>query len=153
MPSPDLKLEDFFEEGSSRKKGGGQYTQRRADVHYDDAEHQREEYRRFLEHAREKELAHQALEKQKLEFDQNMITIEKRHARRMNIGAALFIGFLVLSISLILIVVSFGVSIPWLGIQSPKDPDGGLRKLAISSLGPLAGLSIGFFSGKIKWPG
>jgi hypothetical protein len=57
-----------------------------------------------------------------------------------------FVGF-----GSILAQLAVDISISWLGITGSNNSD--VKKLAISSLGPLSGLSIGFFSGKIKWPG
>ena len=110
---------------------------------------------RQLEHNRTKEIleleAKLNRDVKEQDHKQEMDKTEKRHARDMNIGAAVFIALLVLMISVLLVIVSFGITIPLLGITGANDKE--LQKLAISSLGPLAGLSIGFFSGKIKWPG
>lgn len=106
-----------------------------------------------LEHNRTKEIleleAKLKREEKEQAHKQTMDITERTHARNMNIGAAGFIALLVLMISVLLVIVSFGITIP--GIKGTNDKE--LQKLAISSLGPLAGLSIGFFSGKIKWPG
>ena len=149
---PDDNLEDLLNSGqtgfSSRSAQEHGYKQgsafRPGNASDDWADHQREKEMRKLEAEIERE-----------ERDQNhkqaMEVRERRHARHMNIGAATFIALLVSIISILLALVSLDISIPWLGITGSNNSE--VKKLAISSLGPLSGLSIGFFSGKIKWPG
>jgi hypothetical protein len=149
---PKENLENLIGSGQTGFPGGdaeGQgYTQgsafRPGNASDDWADHQRNKEIRELDAKISRDQEEQK-HKQAIELK------ERSHARHMNIGAATFIALLVSIISVLLAVVSLDISIPWLGITGSNNSD--VKKLAISSLGPLSGLSIGFFSGKIKWPG
>ena len=96
-------------------------------------------------HYRELQIAHErhkrSMERRKFVFDSNMEKAKVCQDRITN--------YLILAIISLLFVAAIGTLAYVASSNSNESP---LRREALSLLGPLTGLALGFLSGKIKWP-
>lgn len=93
-----------------------------------------------------------AIEREDASHKRNEDTKKQDHIRQMEIrlhNHNTRINYVLIAI----VSVLFGFSVFVLGrVVSNKTEDPAIRREAVSVLGPLVGLALGFLSGKIKWP-